>query len=113
MTDEFGGSGRSYGATNVSAVVVKTSAALAAELPVADHLDHQAGRLVSGLVGVGVEGVADRLGDVEPDEVEHGQRPHRVAGSESHAGVDLTGLHPGSLEHPHGVEEVGGEKPGD
>ena len=80
------------------------------ELAFADHLDEQPGGLAGGLAEVGVEGVADRLGDVEADEVEQRQRAHRVAGAELHAGVDLAGLHAGPLHQPHGVEEVGEEQ---
>ena len=42
--------------------------------------------------GVGVEAVADRRGDVEPDEVEQLQRSHRMAGAELHAGVEVAGV---------------------
>ena len=61
-------------------------------------------------LGVGVEGVADRLGDVEADEVQQRERAHRVAGAELHAGVDLACLHAGPLDHANGVEEVGEEQ---
>ena len=93
-----------------SVVGVEAGAALAAQLRLADHLDDQAGRLVRRVAGVGEEGVADRLGDVEADEVEQGERAHRVAGAELHAGVDLARLHAGPLDHADRVEEVGEEQ---
>ena len=92
-------------------VAVEAGAAyLRPELAFADHLDQQLRGLLVVLAGGGVEGVADRLGDVEADEVEQGQRAHRVAGAELHAGVDLARLHAGLLDEADGVEEVGEEQ---
>ena len=59
------------------------------------------------LAAVGVQRLADRDRDVDPDQVDQGQRPHRVAGAEGHAAVDLLRLHPGLLEQPDGIEQVG------
>jgi hypothetical protein len=68
---------------------------------------------VLGGARVAVEAVPDRHRDVEPDEVEQLQRPHRVAGSHGHAGVDVIGLKLGSLEHPDGIEQVREQQPVD
>ena len=51
--------------------------------------------------------LADRLRDVDADEVQQLERPHRVRCAELHAGVDLLGLHAGPLQQSHGVEQVG------
>ena len=60
---------------------------------------------------VGVERrVADRLRDVEPDEVEQRQRAHRMAGAEASCRSRPRALHAGPLHQAHGVEEVGEEE---
>ena len=51
--------------------------------------------------------LADRVRDVDADEVQQLERPHRVRCAERHAGVDLLRLHAGPLQQPHRVEEVG------
>ena len=57
--------------------------------------------------------LADRRGDVEPDEVEQRERAHRMAGAERHAGVDVARRQVGLLEQLDGREEVGEEQPVD
>ena len=62
------------------------------------------------LAAVGVQRLADRHRDIHPDQIDQGQRPHRVVGAERHAAVDVLCLHSGLLHQAHGVEEVGEEQ---
>jgi len=59
------------------------------------------------VAGLRFERLADRHRDVESDQVEQGERPHRMSEAESHAAVDVDRLHPGSLHQPDRFEEIG------
>ena len=79
-------------------------------LPAAIISLSSSGRRVVVLAAGGVELLADRDRDVDADEVEELERPHRLAGALRHAGVDLGGLEAELVEQPDGVEEVGEEE---
>src|SRR3954452_5043736 len=85
-------------------VLVKTRAALASELALADQLLEQPGRPVALLPGVVEEARSDRGRHVQTNEIEEPQRAHRVARPELHARVDVGGGHARSLEQANGVE---------
>ena len=85
-------------------VAVDAAPALASERAFADQLlDPRWHRLPDRL--------ADRGGHVESDEIQQRQGPHRVPGSEAHAGVDVLGIHGGLFEQAHGAEQIREEQP--
>ena len=65
------------------------------------------------LLAVGVERLTDRDGDVDPDQIDQGQRTHRIVGAQGHAPIDVLRRHPGLLHQSHSVEEVREEQPVD
>src|SRR5436190_13261098 len=91
-------------------LIEEPGSTLAAELAHADQLLDDAGGSVAFLSGVGEEALADRRGDVEPDEVKEVEGAHRVSCAQLHRGVDVGWRHPRSLQQTNGVEEVGEEE---
>jgi hypothetical protein len=87
-------------------VGVEAAAGLAAEQTGGDVLleDRRGG--VSVVARLRVHRLEDLVGRVQADEVEQGQRTHRVAGAEAHRGIDVLARGVPALIHPHGVVEV-------
>src|SRR5437016_3317630 len=78
---------------------MKPARALAPERALSDELAHAWRDWLTNLL-------ADRGGDVEADEVEQRERPHRVARAKLHARVDVGGVHARLFEQAHCAEEV-------
>src|SRR5436190_15190086 len=70
-------------------VVVEAAPGLAPVEPGGHHLAQRRRRGEAPLAVLVEHDVGDRLGRVEPDEVEQRERPHRVVGAGLHRGVDL------------------------
>src|ERR1051326_2422505 len=86
--------------------LVKTAAALPAELSVADHVAEDLRRIEAGAEGLG-EVFGDAQADVEADEIGEAEWPHRMVVAELHRAVDVGGGCDALFEHPHRLEADG------
>ena len=91
-------------------VGVEAPAGLAAEQPGGDHLLEDRRRGVQPVAALAVHRVEDLVRRVEPDQVEQGQRTHRVAAAEAHRGVDVLARGVAVLVHRDRVVEVAEEQ---
>src|SRR5437868_5977003 len=81
-------------------IVIEASAGLSAEIAGRDHLAQQRRRGKARVLELVEQDVGDVQRRVKADEVQQGERPHRVARAEHHPDVDVHFCGKALLEHP-------------
>src|SRR5215211_7201751 len=91
-------------------IVVKTATAFPAQITRCDHLAQERRRRKARLLELVEEHVGDIQRRIEADEVEQGEWPHRVAGTQHHPDVDVLSGGEALLEHANGLGQVGNQQ---
>ena len=92
---------------------VKPLPPLLPQVPGQDHALQQRRRREARLAELVEQDVGDEIGGVEADEVQQGERAHRVAAAELHPRVDVLNRPEAVLEAADRVEQVGHQRPVD
>src|SRR5436853_7469364 len=87
-------------------IVVEASTSFTSQVACRDHLAQQGRSREARLLELVEQDVGNVQRCVQPDEVEQGERAHRVARAEHHADVDVFSRREALLEHPHGLAEI-------
>src|ERR687885_624915 len=88
-------------------IVVEATTRFTAQVPGRDHLAQERRGGEPRVLELVEQDVGDVQRRVETDEVEQGERAHRVARAEHHPHVDVLARGEALLEHPHRLGQVG------